>query len=180
MLYNCNGLDFRYKQFIKKITEDTIPYIWSVKDYLIFEGLIKKRNNGLSVTQKGTKYLVKNKTDRLAQLLLFYTQRINWINFYHNGEDVSGKLGWAYSLYLLKKYGDEYRSSDFYSMKLIRAFGYQPLNDVSDFQDAYNVRFFDIFCNWFGFAEIKRDFNRSAYKDDYEVRKSAILDMLFA
>ncbi|MET3114562.1 uncharacterized protein YlzI (FlbEa/FlbD family) [Pedobacter sp. CG_S7] len=179
MLYQSKELNFTYKILIKKITEDDVPYIWVIKDYLLVERLIKKRNNVLTITQNGEKYLLKNKIDCLSQLILFFTRRINWINFHHNGEDVTGKLGWAYSLYLLKKYGAETRDSEFYFNKIMDAFGSEDPGITLDFKRAYDLRFFNYFCNWFGFAIDEQKDTRSSLYINPKIRKTELLDQLF-
>ncbi len=179
ILYSSNNLYFPYKVFVKKIVEDDIPYIWVIKDYLLFEGIVKKRNNILTLTVKGEKYLLKTKKEQLKQLLFFFTQRLNWMNFFDNNEDVSGKLGWAYSLYLLKKYGSESQSNYFYSGKLYLAFGHLNKIGNSKFDQAYQTRFFDYFCEWFGFTKIDRGKGQFS-SGNYQIIKSDLFDKLFS
>src|SRR5690606_34779443 len=46
----------KYMKYVKKLTEDNIPYSWPIKDHLLAEGLVKKRNNKLSLTKNGERY----------------------------------------------------------------------------------------------------------------------------
>ena len=54
---------WRYMQYVKKITEDAIPYLFPLKQYLLDDGIVKKRNNTLSLTKRGEKLLDAKKID---------------------------------------------------------------------------------------------------------------------
>jgi hypothetical protein len=102
---------------LSRMLEEEIPFLSPLKHYLEDQGLVKKRNNTLSLTKKGEKQMHDEDVDRFAPFLNYFTGRFNWENFY--GIDDGGKcgqLGWAYSLLLLSRYGDLPRESSFYSM----------------------------------------------------------------
>jgi len=178
-----------YKEFDARLVEQNIPYIWALRYYLLDQGIIKKRNNTLSLTQKGEKLMGEHPATRFISLFLFFAGRFNWQNF-HGLEDNGkcGQLGWAYSLVLLGKYGDKARSSEFYSLKLIQAFekefrsgretGQGP-DSIKTYHHVYAIRFFDHFADWFGLVNIERGTNRLSFFDHPVVSKSILFDRLF-
>jgi hypothetical protein len=177
-------------KFVKKITEDKIPYIWPLKQYLLDAGIVKKRNNHLSVTKYGEKMIKEPIAFQFRQVLNYFTTRFHWGNFYNINDDGQyGQLGWAYSLVLLARYGDQPQISNFYNLKLMQAFEhelwavYLKNNTdarVKEFQFAYDVRFFENFSMWFGLVNIewRRDHSIS-YWDQLFITKSALFEQLF-
>lgn len=177
-------------EYVRRITEDEIPYLWPLKKYLLDEGIIKKRNNTLSLTKHGEKLMEVPKAIRFIGLLTYFTGRFHWGNFYRlqdNGK--SSNLGWAYSLVLLSKYGNRSNRSVFYSFKLIRAFEKElwdahqkdmTTKACDDYHSAYAVRFFEYFANWFGLVNIERTKDyRVPLSDQLKITKSNLFDHLF-
>lgn len=190
MLCNQNLIHWHYMKYVKRIREDEIPYLWPLKQYLLDQGLVKKRSNALSLTRIGVSMLTGSKTARFVKLFLYMGSRFHWGNFYvldDNGQ--SGQSGWAYSLFLLSKYGDRSRKSDFYSLKAIRAFepelhrhhqNGETVGVLEDYHHAYQVRFFECFANWFGLIDSDHDTVPSLlYLERLDVRKSFLFDQLF-
>ena len=190
LLYNQNLIKWEYMDFVKRITEEEIPYIWPLKQYLLHNGIIKKRNNTLSLTKHGEKLTKASKAVRFNSLLTYFTSRFHWGNFYDIHDDGKyGNLGWAYSLVLLSKYGTTPNSGEFYSLKLIRAFE-KELWDIhqknttskvsEEHHSAYSVRFFKCFANWFGLVNIeqKKDY-RISLSSRLIITKSSLFDHLF-
>ena len=70
-------------------------------------GIIKKRNNKLSVTKKGEKILA-NEVGLLRVLLDVYCTRFNWA-FYGYYQERIGQTGFGFSLIWLSKYGSQNR-----------------------------------------------------------------------
>jgi len=190
LLYNQELIKWEYMEFNKKIQEEEIPYLWPLKQCLLDEGIVKKRNNTLSLTKYGEKLMEGPKAARFIKLLTYFTGRFHWGNFY--GLEDGGKcgnLGWAYSLVLLAKYGSKSNTAGFYSLKWIRAFekelwDAQQKDNTTKACDshhrAYQVRFFDCFANWFGVVSIEytRDY-RLPLSHRMKITKSALFDHLF-
>jgi len=189
-LFNADLINWDFKNYVKRFIEDEIPYIFPIKQYLVDEGLLKKRNNTLSLTKKGEKFLKGEPLIRFISLFKFFTNRFHWGNFYDISDNGSiGNFAWAYSLYLLAKYGDQSRKSEFYCLKIIRAFETdlwnnledEDLEDIKDtYLNAYEYRFFNSFANWFGLINIKYEkVPETPYKNHYLVSKSELFDKLF-
>ncbi|MHA4894372.1 hypothetical protein ACXZ1K_06435 [Pedobacter sp. PWIIR3] len=190
MLYNQELIKWEYMEFNKKIREDEVPYLWPLKQYLLGEGIVKKRNNAMSLTKHGEKLMEGPKAVRFVTLLTYFTDRFYWGNFY--GLEDGGKygnLGWAYSLVLLSKYGSRSNTAVFYSFKLIRAFEKGLWNahqkDMTtkacdSHHSAYTVRFFECFANWFGLIKIERTRDyKIPLSHQVKITKSSLFDHLF-
>jgi hypothetical protein len=188
ILLNQQLISWEYMQYMPRIKEDEIPYLWPLKQYLLDQGIIKKQANTLSLTQNGEKFMKQDATERFKNLLFFFSKRFHWGNFYNLQDGGKcGQLGWAYSLLLLQKYGNIQRDSEFYSQKLINAFE-KDLKDskeqnerISQYHQAYAVRFFECFANWFGLVSIERKRNlQISHLNHVLVTKSPLLDHLLA
>lgn len=189
-LCSQNLIYWPYMKFVKRIREDEIPYLWPLKQYLLDEGIVKKRNNALSLTKKGEKLFKEPEGVRFIQIFNYLASRFHWGNFYRLRDDGKcGQLGWAYSLVLLSKYGAQSQKSEFYSLKLIRAFEKdlweaqqkEKVGKASlDYHHAYEARFFECFADWFGLINIERKRDHSiSYFDQIRITKSELFDQLF-
>ena len=189
-LWGLNLIYWPYMEHVKRIIEDEIPYLWPLKQYLLDEGILKKRNNALSFTKTGVQLLKEPQAVRFIRIFQYMASRFHWGNFYDlkdNGK--CGQLGWAYALVLLSKYGDQPRKSEFYSLKLMRAFEKEwweahqkgkQFETIAEHHDAYQARFFECFADWFGLIEMERK-GGSSYSciDRLTVKRSALFDQLF-
>lgn len=190
LLYNQELIKWEYMEFNKKIQEDEVPYLWPLKQYLLDEGIVKKRNNALSLTKHGEKLMEDPKAVRFIKLLTYFTGRFHWGNFYGLQDGGKcGNLGWAYSLVLLSKYGSRTNAGVFYSFKLIRAFEKElweahqkdmTTKACDAYHRAYEVRFFECFANWFGLVKIERTRDyRVPLSHQVKITKSTLFDHLF-
>ncbi|MCK9403711.1 MAG: hypothetical protein M0Q26_09970 [Chitinophagaceae bacterium] len=190
LLYSQQLIKWEYMEYMKRVREEDIPYIGPLKHYLLSQGIIKKRDNAFSLTEKGAEFLKESRAARFISLFLFFAGRFHWGNFYglqDNGK--YGQLGWAFSLVLLSKYGDKARESQIYSLKVMQAFEKELWDTrgakgkeehILSYNRAYAVRFFDCFANWFGLVNIERKKNLSiSFFDQRVVRKSELFDQLF-
>ena len=146
---------------------------------MLEEKWIKKRNNALSLTQNGKNRQKEPLSIRFIQYLLHFGMQFHWSNFFDQQlPSEIGQMGWAYSLYLLKKYGNEPRDTLFYSEKLYQAFGdnfYYHLkgNNKEEFFPsfywAYSNSYFESFALWFVFVTLERIRNpESPYPKGYQ------------
>jgi hypothetical protein len=190
LLHSRQLISWEYMEYMTRATEDEIPWLGPVKHYLLDQGIIKKQANALSLTKKGVEFLKGSRSGHFSSLFLFFARQFHWGNFYGLEDDGKcGQLGWAFSLLLLSKYGDQSRDSQFYSFKLMQAFekklwdnretkGWEEI--IRSYHRAYAVRFFESFTNWFGLVNIERKMNPGiSYFKQTVVRKSALFDQLF-
>lgn len=114
-----------------------------------------------------------------------YTQRFNWAYLDRNPTP-AGQFGWAYSLYLLQRYGSQWQNTDFYAAKLLRAFPHlqEPIPSARlagswlEFERVYRWRFIEQFAQWFGLVELQKPPRRVYYSDPMLLRKTPLLDDL--
>ena len=144
----------------------------------------------MSLTKNGEKLLDGPSAARFTRIFIYLASRFHWGNFYGLEDDGKwGQLGWAFSLVLLSKYGDEPRESKFYGLKLSRAFEKnlwdahqkgEELKITEDHHSAYQTRFFECFASWFGLVNIEYRVDKNiSYFDQMMITKSDLFDQLF-
>jgi len=111
-----------------------------------------------------------------------FTTQFNWAyNDAFEDEEI-GQIGFLYLLYLINKYGTEFRESSFYSELYFKAFPVFKARENAVFPGSSNlaltVRFFERFAEWFGFVEIHRKQNRLT--EPVKVRRTKLLAHLLA
>lgn len=127
-------------------------------------GLAKKRNNKLSLTQKGEKILSDDA--QLCQLIFKnYGKKFNWAHLDGYGENQFGQLGFGFSLIFLNKYGNIKRTDKFYNDKYFKAYPMLMENiQVPSYTakelsagHCYSIRTFDRFLHFFGCVRIEQE-----------------------
>ena len=153
-IYNQGFLkDARLEHFGYKLYKETdSPTIYLSRILLEISGLTKKRHGKLTLTKKADKLL----SDDEALLKLIFTtfgKRFNWGYFDGYNDENIGRLGFAFSLILIHKYGETKRPSSFYAKKYFKAFPMLLKNVVPDYGSieryssrCYSIRTFDRFC----------------------------------
>ncbi len=145
-------------------------------------GIIKKRNNKLSITKTGEKILSDN-LKLLKQILSAFGLKFNWAYFDRYGEDNIGQLGFGFTLILLSKYGKDKRLDTFYADKYFKAFP-KLINDSkppgfgtveSHVATCYSLRSFDRFLDYFGLINIEQD---KKWDADKFISKTEMFDKL--
>lgn len=170
----------------KKISEDNVGFLQALKAGLSLSAYVKKRQNAFWLTKAGQRDLGQGRLRPLEQLLTDFTLRFNWA-YLDDTQTDAGHFGWAYSLYLLHRYGTEWQETDFYAAKLLKAFPHlrEPipsgrLSGLSlEFERVYRWRFIEQFGAWFGLIEQRPERQRSYYPDPLLIRKTPLLDQLF-
>lgn len=129
-------------------------------------GLTKKRNNKLSLTKNGEK-LLGNNAELLRLLLSTFGYKFNWAYYDGYESERIGQIGFAFSLVLLKRYGDKKRRDTFYAQKYFRAFpdlyeGGDAQNEIEEnpwnpARNCYFIRTFERFLHLFGLVEIEKE-----------------------
>jgi predicted transcriptional regulator len=145
-------------------------------------GIVKKRNNKLSLTKKGK--LELNENHRLLKTIITtFGEKFNWAYYDGYGENQIGQLGFGFSLILLSNYGAKKRLDFFYSKKYLSAFPMlikqvRPSRFETDEKQAsscYSLRTFDRFLDYFGLIQIISD---GKLKSDKFIKKTALFDKL--
>jgi hypothetical protein len=137
---------------ITKLTKETdIDNIVVMKIFCELAGLIKKRNNKLSLTKNALKEI--NTKNIFEKILYVAFKKYNWAYFDYFENEMIGGYGNNYTLYLLNKYGNDWKDSDFYADLYFKAFpklleGYEK----DDNNNCYIIRTFNI-LKYFGFIE---------------------------
>lgn len=139
----------------KLYKEADAPEISISRILLQISSLAKVRNGKLSLTKKGEQY-VNDGNFILMELLTVLCTKFNW-GFY-DGYD-SGDIGRIHSffiLFLLKKYGNEKRPTDFYAERYFRAIPSLLTDRRSNFR-CLATRAFDRYFFYFGFIDKERE-----------------------
>lgn len=183
-----NLISSPHLKYIKKLNEDNLTFIWVIKDHLLVTGLAKKRNNKLSLTKNGKLYTEMPNSERLHSLFSFMTNRFNWQNLYGLEDDgQNGQLGWAFSLFLFLKHGNQPRNALFYAekwMKALQTGWWKERNnpaydrDIQLIEHAYMIRFFESFAQWFGLAHVEEKRKPKNYTTVLEVTRTELLEKL--
>ncbi len=184
-----NLIDWKYRSSLTRVQEENIPYLTPLKHYLIHSKLVEKHKNALVLTCEGERIARANLPDRFIHLFMFIAGRYNWENFNRLKDNgIYGQLGWAFSLCLLARYGNEPQDARFYSDKVMRAY-FPELYDHRDDEDckdqaswfgySYDYRFFEVFSNWFGLVDISYQDDPGTLIEKLTIRKTALFDQLF-
>ena len=149
---------------------------------LELSGLVKKRNNKLSLTKKGnTEFNDNHKL--LKSIILTFGTKFNWAYYDGYGENEIGQLGFGFSLILLSKYGSEKRLDSFYGEKYLDAFPMliehvEPSKfDTKEkqFYKCYSLRTFDRFLDYFGLIKIDSE---NKWDSEKFIKKTELFDKL--
>lgn len=158
-LYQNGGMtDEPIESGIVKLSKENDSRVVQLTRILLqLSGIIKKRNNKISLTKKGSTVISDN--EKLLPLLFTtYCKRFNWGYFDGYELDTWGQVGCGFTLRLLSRYGNLKRKSTFYAAKYFDA-----LPDLLDFPfsveiqnqgfRAYAHRTFNYFLSDFGLVE---------------------------
>ena len=167
--------------------EEDFMLIHTAKIIADISGLTRKANGKLNVTKNAQKILAKNDRNALFQVVFqTFMSKFNWCYFDGYNSELVGSVGWAFSLYLIRKYGHEAHPLSFYADKYLaafptlvektppRAFG-SPLSDA---KNAYIVRTFSRYFYWFGFVHYPEKPSFMSRENDI-VFKTAVVDEIF-
>lgn len=129
---------------------------------LELSGLIKKRSNKLSLTNKGKK-LITDDAKLLHLIFKIFTTKFNWGYYDRYSEDNVAQLGFGFSLILLSEYGNQKRADEFYAKKYFKAFPQLLVDAVppnyetieGQLESCYSLRTFERFLKYFGLIKIE-------------------------
>lgn len=127
-------------------------------------GLVRKANGKLALTKKGVKLIQPENRIQLFRLFFqTFTEKLMWGSNDLYPDKTVGQLGWAFSVYMVTKFGDQPCTTDFYTEKYLKAFPnfitfFKPSYSTPERQCAhcYGIRTFDRFLLWFGFVTVER------------------------
>ncbi len=156
-IYNEGYLkDEGIEQGISKLyKEEGIQTMELTRILLELSQIVKKRNNKLSITAKGKK-LIANNHSLFIHIFEIFSTKFNWSYFDGYDNEEVGQIGIGFSLILLDKYGSDFKSTNFYANKYLKAFSFEANNEdiVTDNQKAYSLRTFDRFLEYFGLVKL--------------------------
>lgn len=135
-------------------------------------GLIKTRTGKMSLTAKG-KNLLANRNELMRTVMLFLLRDYNtgWLDL---NEDMEAEnVGRLYSLWLLKKYGGEWRHTDLYTAEYAKAF---PM--INDYR-AYGYRVFNRLFRLIGLCKVNEQPEDRGPWWGQKVIKTELLDLMF-
>ncbi len=184
-LYNQGFYKEKYieKGLVKLYKEADSFSVSLTRILLEISGIAKKRNGKLSLTKKGEKLTTDN-YQLFVALYEAYTLKFNW-GYYDNYDSKNiGRLGSAFSLILLLKYGNEKRIEDFYAEKYINAFPllldevterYRTTKEMA--WHCYSYRSIEQFMHIFGLIHLED--NGKFFDKVNFITKTDIVDELF-
>lgn len=168
---------------ISKLYKETDSITINLTRILIeISGLVKKRNNKLSLTKNG-KSLVNNDFKLLSLIFTIFGSKFNWAYYDGYGENSIGQVGFGFSLILLGKYGTSRRIDKFYSDKYFKAFP-DSINEIEDIEyrtkeksarSCYSLRTFDRFLDYFGLIKIE---TKKKWDAEKFITKTELFDRL--
>lgn len=167
---------FIEKGISKLYKESDVPTISLARILVELSTLVKKRNNKLSLTKKGTE-IINNNHLLFQNIFETFATKFNWAYFDNFNNKEIGQVGFGFSLILLNKYGENYKKVDFYSKKYLNAFKFDAKSNF-DFIDnprrSYPIRTFERFLEYFGLIEFDENIDNEMRK----VKKTKLFDKL--
>lgn len=156
----------------KRYFEYDVPSVWMARIIIEVLGWSKTRKGILSITVKGKKALA-NIDAAANEILQASLDKVGLQNFDAVRDDTIGNLGLAYSVWLINKYGSEWRTGNFYQEEYLKAF------NLSSAYSVYETRVLKRLFYWLGIVEQRLNRQvRPPYQDEY--RKTNLLPMIFS
>ena len=191
-LHDLYGFGFLREDMIdagytKLHRETDVPGLATVHHNAERAGLLRKVHGKITLTKNGERLRrPAHRAELLRQVLTFFTEKFNWA--YHDAyaSPAAGQTGWAFSMWLLLKFGDQPRPLQFYADNYQQAFPFL----LADFADAswgtsagqlmscYQHRMFAHFAHWFGLASIEQ-YRMGREQADCLVATTPLLGQLF-
>lgn len=175
--------DLIEKGIIKIHAEYDWLILHNIKIVLQQAGLIRKKNNFLSLTKKCETLLKDdNYWEIFYQLLKAFSCNFNW--GYNDGfEDKNvGQIGFLYLLHIINKYGAKERDllyySDLYFLAFL-AFLENNRSDSSRLSLVFHTRFIERFALWFGFVEGEKVKGNNYFDWKINIKRTKLLEQLF-
>ncbi len=185
-----------YKAFLKpeddiylELRMSSLPearwYLMTVVRYCCeFARITRKYKGYICLTQKGKDLLDKKGMPLFIEILQTYTTKFNrgyfdgYDEYYGDIAGGIGRIGWLWLLWILKKYGKTFRHVNFYPKKYLNAFPkiFQTIENDEHFPRAFELRFFDWFCDLFGFYKKERNLLSNSVKSSSLLNEILLCD----
>lgn len=186
------------KKFIyDELIESGITKLWKEQDCIAIlstkivteiAGITKKANGRMTLTKKGTTFLkLENRQAFFELFISTFADKFNW--GFNDGypEKPIGQIGWTFTIYLLEKYGQDFKNESFYAEKYLKAipdFLKEFENDgfrtpKKQYLSCYSVRTFERFLEWFGIVEVDRK-DTTKWASDLNIKATNILTKIFS
>lgn len=171
----------------KRLREPEIPSIRLAHLVILKSGVVKKRQNALSITKAGEAILT-DPQKLLFEIFVSALSRINIAAFDAYGSPSIGNFGIGFTLLLLHKYGQTERISDFYAEKFFKAF---PMlldqyparshfrSPEREAYDCYSFRTFESLLLHLGLISIKEEVDKQTYTTKIFTQRTNVFEKLF-
>ena len=150
-------------------------------------GLVRKYKGKFILSKECRKLLAEQGQPGIyPRMFQAFVREYNWAYDDHLGEIPFIQQSFLFSLYLLARYGGEWRSSIFYEDSFLRAFPnllpqVQPVGNYYSPEKvvrlSYSARCLERFARFFGLVEIERSGN-DRYSEEFRVKKLPFLDQV--
>ena len=149
-------------------------------------GLIRKYKGRFILSRDCRRLLSKADLSAIySRLFLAYTEEFNWGYWDQCQEIYFIQRSFLFSLYLLSRYGDDWRPSGFYEDNFLQAFplvldeaeDHPVFSPEQEVRMAYTLRTLEHFIGFLGLATVEQEEGAKPYLFDYRVKKLPLLDM---
>ncbi|MDA3926421.1 MAG: hypothetical protein PF904_17160 [Kiritimatiellae bacterium] len=156
--------DFEITDYKTVLNEGDLPTVSLTRILLELSGLARKCKGKLLLTRKWEK--MKQDNDKLLRLIFeTYIKQFNWAYFDGYRSEQAGQFGFAVSLALVDRFGDQPLSAEIYGGAYYSIFPWlqEDFVDLSfitakkDSRRCYSRRTFERFLEYFGLVEVHRD-----------------------
>ena len=170
-------------------TEQDWAALSTIKIVLKFAGIVRQYKGKLLIVNSWKeKFETLKYSDIFFHFLKVFATEFNWE--YNDGfeDEEIGQVGFLYLLYLVNRYGQDFKDLHFYTEKYFKAFptlafagkAYNADNRYSDSERAILVRFFERFAEWFGFVEIAQNPEQNYFDREIKIKKTKFLCKILA
>ncbi len=144
----------------KRIREQDWDIMYTCRKNAVIAGIIKPYKDKLILTKKGSE-LVKNRNELFHTILASFITKLNWaINDRYPEMMILQQLS-RFPIFLMYKFGDEYRNISFYFSKVLKAYPNLPHTismlegevDLQTVMHCFELRFFRRLMMWCALAE---------------------------
>ncbi len=166
-------------------TETDFPVLHTVRIVAELSGSVRKYKGRFKLTKDGEN-LVKTGMDGKAFIRIFttYTRKFNW-GYNDRYPDIQIiQQGFLFTLFLLTKFGGEFRPAAFYEDSFLTAFplALKTIPELSystpeeTFKRCFSIRALARFGHFFGFVEFDDSVKEKRHLEQQPLRKTPFLD----
>jgi hypothetical protein len=149
-------------------------------------GLVRKANGKLALTKAATKLLeTNNRLELFKKFFIAFADKFRWSSNDLYPDQPVGQLGWAFSLIMLDRFGDQPQNGAFYAEKYLKAFPHfisyfhsQYSTPDQMFFNCFAVRTFERFYRWFGLVTMTHK-NKFYDLDTSQIQRTELVRRIF-